>query len=155
MALALVARRAGARALVVPRANAGEAALVSELAVWPAADLAQLMAWLADPGDVPPPAPALMRPGAAQPDLAEVIESLGPQPVDLLGHSMGGKLTVMTSAADARSVSRHWLRRPPGSPPCWSHPRWKSCTKRTSRSTMRRARRQLRAKLPGRLTSGP
>ncbi|MCX5932331.1 MAG: YifB family Mg chelatase-like AAA ATPase [Cyanobacteria bacterium] len=73
MALALAARRSGARALVVPQANAGEAALVSGLAVWPAADLAQLMGWLADPLSVPAPAPALARPGPAQPDLAEVI----------------------------------------------------------------------------------
>ncbi len=73
MALALAARRAGARALVVPRANAGEAALVAELAVWPAADLAQLMCWLADPRGIPVPAPAPAQPEATQPDLAEVI----------------------------------------------------------------------------------
>jgi len=73
MALALAAQRGGARALVVPRANAGEAALVSGLAVWPAADLGQLMGWLADPEGIPAPAPARARAGAAQPDLAEVI----------------------------------------------------------------------------------
>lgn len=73
MALALAARRGGARALVVPQANGGEAALVSGLAVWPANDLAQLMGWLADPRGIPVPVPALAQPGAGQPDLAEVI----------------------------------------------------------------------------------
>ncbi len=73
MTLALAARRGGARALVVPQANAAEAALVSGLAVWPASDLAQVLDWLADPQAVPAPTPARARMGAAPPDLADVI----------------------------------------------------------------------------------
>ena len=39
--------------------------------------------------------------------------------------------------------------------PCWSQPRWKICTNRTSRSASRRASSAQRAKLPGVWTSGP
>ena len=49
LAIALAARRAGARALLVPAANGAEAALVEELAVWPASDLGQALRWLLDP----------------------------------------------------------------------------------------------------------
>jgi magnesium chelatase family protein len=49
LALALAARRGGARALLLPSANGGEAALVDDLAVWPATDLKQALAWLRDP----------------------------------------------------------------------------------------------------------
>lgn len=50
LALAITARREGARALVVPAANAAEASLVQGLTVWGATDLAELLAGLADPG---------------------------------------------------------------------------------------------------------
>ncbi|MFM7652023.1 MAG: YifB family Mg chelatase-like AAA ATPase [Vulcanococcus sp.] len=49
LAIALAARRAGARALLLPGANAAEASLVEELAVWPARDLGQALRWLLDP----------------------------------------------------------------------------------------------------------
>ena len=39
--------------------------------------------------------------------------------------------------------------------PCWSQPRWKIWTNRTSRSASRRASRAQRANVPGLCTSGP
>ena len=45
--------------------------------------------------------------------------------------------------------------RSPARLPCWSQPRWKIWTNRTSRSARRRASRQLRANVPGLCTSGP
>ncbi|MFM8258612.1 MAG: YifB family Mg chelatase-like AAA ATPase [Vulcanococcus sp.] len=80
LALALAARRAGARALLLPAANQSEAALVSGLTLWPAADLQAALLWLRDPaqaaaqaGSAPPPA-AGKAPAAAgsEPDLADV-----------------------------------------------------------------------------------
>ncbi len=73
LALALAARRHRARALLVPSANAAEAALVKGLQVWAAEQLDQVVALLRDPtlGGEPPlalPAPA----PPAQADLAEV-----------------------------------------------------------------------------------
>jgi magnesium chelatase family protein len=49
LAIALAARRAGARALLLPASNGAEASLVERLAVWPAADLGQAPQWLHDP----------------------------------------------------------------------------------------------------------
>ncbi len=49
LALALAAQRAGAKALLVPRANGAEAALVDGLEVWAAADLSEALGWLRDP----------------------------------------------------------------------------------------------------------
>ncbi|MFM7314527.1 MAG: magnesium chelatase domain-containing protein, partial [Cyanobium sp.] len=49
LALALAARRAGARALLLPAANGEEAALVEGLAVWSAGDLTEALRWLAAP----------------------------------------------------------------------------------------------------------
>ncbi|MCP9835135.1 MULTISPECIES: YifB family Mg chelatase-like AAA ATPase [unclassified Cyanobium] len=74
LALALAARRHGARALVVPAANAAEAALVEGLAVWGADHLGEVVALLRDPGRAraAPASPALPPPVAAGPDLAEV-----------------------------------------------------------------------------------
>ena len=46
-------------------------------------------------------------------------------------------------------MSRHWRADRPARLTCWSQPRWKICTKRTPRSTSRRASRQLAAKVPG------
>ena len=50
LALALAARRAGARALLLPAANGSEASLVDELAIWPATDLRAALHWLQGPG---------------------------------------------------------------------------------------------------------
>lgn len=60
LALALAARRCGARALVLPAANGAEAALVKGLTVWCAGSLAQVVALLADPAQASPcrPLPA-------------------------------------------------------------------------------------------------
>ncbi|MCP9850906.1 YifB family Mg chelatase-like AAA ATPase [Cyanobium sp. Morenito 9A2] len=61
LALALAARRCGARALVLPAANGAEATLVKGLKVWCAESLAQVVALLADPARASPcrPLPAL------------------------------------------------------------------------------------------------
>ncbi|MCP9859634.1 MULTISPECIES: YifB family Mg chelatase-like AAA ATPase [unclassified Cyanobium] len=74
LALALAARRHGARALVVPAANATEAALVEGLSVWGAEHLVEVVTLLRDPGQVraAPVAAAPPPPPAAGPDLAEV-----------------------------------------------------------------------------------
>ncbi|MBD2550791.1 YifB family Mg chelatase-like AAA ATPase [Microcystis elabens FACHB-917] len=74
LALALAARRHGARALVVPAANATEAALVEGLTVWGADDLGEVVALLRNPGGATAPAAAVPEPppAAGAPDLAEV-----------------------------------------------------------------------------------
>jgi len=73
LALAQAARRGGARALLVPAANAGEAALVEGLRVWGAEHLTGALALLADPSRAvrPVPRPAA-GPEAPPPDLADV-----------------------------------------------------------------------------------
>ena len=57
----------------------------------------------------------------------------------------------LTSAAQGRSVSRQFLRRSFVRFPCWSQASWNISTKRTPRSTSRRASKQVLAKddLPG------
>jgi magnesium chelatase family protein len=73
LALALAARRQGARALVVPAANATEAALVEGLPVWGAEHLGEVVTLLQDPGRAAMPAAAVLpEPPPAAPDLAEV-----------------------------------------------------------------------------------
>lgn len=71
---AAAARRAGAAVMVVPEANAGEAALIDGLQVRAAADLAQIARWLRNEGEPPP----LARPASGTehedgPDLADVL----------------------------------------------------------------------------------
>jgi magnesium chelatase family protein len=73
LALAMAARAHRARALVVPAANAAEAALVEGLAVWGAHSLREVLALLLDPTAAAPPPPALRsRPEPPAPDLADV-----------------------------------------------------------------------------------
>jgi magnesium chelatase family protein len=80
LALALAARQAGARALLLPAANQAEAGLVEGLMLWPAADLQAALLWLLDPGKAAtraglPPAVLAEAPAAAagpEPDLADV-----------------------------------------------------------------------------------
>lgn len=73
LALALAARRHGARALVVPATNATEAALVEGLPVWGADHLGEVVALLRDPGCAAAPVAAVApEPPLAAPDLAEV-----------------------------------------------------------------------------------
>jgi magnesium chelatase family protein len=71
--VAIQARRAGARALVVPEANAHEAAVVEGLTVHALRHLGQLVAWARGHAPLPPlpPAPPAEPPGAA-PDLCDV-----------------------------------------------------------------------------------
>ncbi len=72
--VALAARTAGARALLVPAANGAEAALVEGLAIWPVAHLTEAVALLRGEMAAParPPGPAAHPQGAGSPDLAEV-----------------------------------------------------------------------------------
>ena len=73
LALASAARRHGARALIVARGNAAEAALVEGLKVWGAASLGEVLALLEDPASViPPQTAAVADPPWPGPDLAEV-----------------------------------------------------------------------------------
>ena len=73
LALALAARDAGARALLLPRGNAAEAALVEGLPVLGASHLREALALLADPGSAPRPrARPASPPRAALADLADV-----------------------------------------------------------------------------------
>jgi magnesium chelatase family protein len=72
LALALAARQAGARALLVPAANAAEAALVEGLQVWGAEDLTQALAILQHPERAPALRRRAAEPGGVEGDLAEV-----------------------------------------------------------------------------------
>ena len=76
--VAMEARRAGARALVVPEANALEAAVVEGLQVHGVGHLGQLVAWATGAAELPglPPAPA-PEPAAASPDLCDVAGQAG------------------------------------------------------------------------------
>ena len=55
LAIALAARAAGCRGVLVPRANFAEAALVPDLLVWPASSLADAIALLKDPSRIAVP----------------------------------------------------------------------------------------------------
>jgi magnesium chelatase family protein len=73
--VALAARAAGARALLVPVANGAEAALVEDLTIWPVAHLADAVALLRGKAAAPPrPEPKAGRAaeGERAPDLADV-----------------------------------------------------------------------------------
>ena len=82
LAIALAARQAGARALLLPAANGAEAALVQGLPLWPAADLEGALRWLQNPAAAaaagPGPLPqaqaeaTLAAPPARSLDLSEV-----------------------------------------------------------------------------------
>lgn len=78
LAIALTARRLGARRLVVPAANRAEASVVEGLSVWGAEQLPQLLQWLVAPGSAsaaggqPAPAPPPASPPLELPDLADV-----------------------------------------------------------------------------------
>lgn len=72
--IAIEARRAGARGLVVPEANAREAGIVEGLRVLPARHLGEVVAWTRGGADLLPPlaAAGAPPPAASPPDLAEV-----------------------------------------------------------------------------------
>ncbi len=61
---AIEARRAGARGLVVPEANAREAAVVDGLAVRPARHFGEVVGWARGLSDLPPRPPEAMEPPA-------------------------------------------------------------------------------------------
>jgi magnesium chelatase family protein len=69
----LAARGAGIRRAVVPAAVLGEAALVTGIDVFGAADLAQVVAFLCGDGRLARPGPAVDPPGVEPPDLADVL----------------------------------------------------------------------------------
>ena len=75
VALALAARQQGARRLLLPAANAAEAALVDGLPLAPAENLSEALHWLQHPSAIPPAPPAFDT-SAAEPaslgDLASV-----------------------------------------------------------------------------------
>lgn len=73
LAIALAARREGARALLVPAANGSEAALVEGLAIWPAAHLGEAVALVRQPPRAAPqPQRTWSSPPSGGEDLAEV-----------------------------------------------------------------------------------
>src|SRR5687767_15614526 len=74
-----------------------------------------------------------------------------PPQITSVSSSRPRRLRSFTSAALGLSVSLQFFFRSATRLPCWSHDSWNSSTKRTPRSTNRRARRQLLAKedLPG------
>jgi magnesium chelatase family protein len=72
--LAIEARRAGARALVVPAPNALEASIVEGLAVLPVAHLGQVVAWARGQAPLPlAPTPASAAAPTVTADLADVV----------------------------------------------------------------------------------
>jgi magnesium chelatase family protein len=70
--LAIAARRAGARALVVPEANALEAAVVEGLEVLPATHLGEVLAWARGISALPARLPVAPAPPPSPLDLADV-----------------------------------------------------------------------------------
>ena len=69
VALALAAQRHGARALLLPRANQREAALVEHLPLVVASSLSEALDWLQNPDRAAPPACVAATASAAQPEL--------------------------------------------------------------------------------------
>ncbi|MFZ0408417.1 MAG: YifB family Mg chelatase-like AAA ATPase [Cyanobium sp.] len=88
LALAMAARAAAARGLVVPAANAAEAALVEGLAVWGAEDLNGVITVLQDPERSP-------RASAA---IAPPVASGGPDLVDVRGQPHGRRALEIAAA---------------------------------------------------------
>ena len=69
---ALLRARAAGRSVVVPRANAAEAALVEAMDIRVADTLAEVCAWLCDRGELDAPAAGAQVAAAQVPDLADV-----------------------------------------------------------------------------------
>ena len=81
LAIAIAARQHGARALVVPQANAWEAALVDGLQVWGASDLNQVLWHLQHPHashqNLQPLGPQARRPGPTGPEVGDLAAVKG------------------------------------------------------------------------------
>jgi magnesium chelatase family protein len=75
--IAIEARQAGARALVVPRGNAGEAAIVEGLTVLPVSHLSQVTAWAKGESGLETAPPTALT--AADTGLAELCDVVGQQ----------------------------------------------------------------------------
>lgn len=80
IALALAARRGGARALLLPSANHAEAALVEALALRPASSLNEALQWLREPQQRPRPADPPAATATAAPGLLADLASVQGQP---------------------------------------------------------------------------
>ena len=108
LAIALAARQAGARALLLPAANQAEAALVEGLQLWPAADLRSALRWLRDPRRAAAQTTETPAAGNATPPAAP-----GPEPdlADVRGQAHGRRALAIAAAG-----SHHLLLvGPPGS----------------------------------------
>ena len=108
LALALAARQAGARALLLPAANRAEAALVDTLTVWPAQDLGDALAWLSEPGRAAA-APAAPAAEEAEARAAAALEGL--DLADVRGQLHGRRALEIAAAGGHHLL----LVGPPGS----------------------------------------
>ena len=88
LAVAMAARSAAARGLVVPAANAAEAALVEGLPVWGAEDLAEVLAVLRNPAEIP----------RARAAIAPSARVSGPDLVDVRGQPHGRRALEIAAA---------------------------------------------------------
>ena len=105
LAIAIAARKHGARALVVPEANAWEAALVEGLPVWGASDLGQVLWRLQHPK-----APNQARKGVSTPQLAPP-EPAAEDLADVKGQAHGRRALEIAAAGGHHLL----LCGPPGS----------------------------------------
>ena len=108
LALALAARQAGARALLLPAAHGAEATLVDTLTVWPAQDLGEALAWLSEPGRA---AAVQAAPVEAQADAQAVAPLEGLDLADVRGQRHGRRALEIAAAGGHHLL----LVGPPGS----------------------------------------
>ena len=106
LALALAARQAGARALLLPAANGAEAGLVEELPVWPAANLTAALARLGAPAIRGSANAAAARPLPESPEVAPALDL-----ADVRGQRHGRRALEIAAAGGHHLL----LVGPPGS----------------------------------------